>query len=118
MVNGGQCVGGDCLNLSSTKSYCICPNNKLSPTCQEDKNGQCSSATGNKKCTQFIQIGQLFHVQLSRTVSGVPPKDGSAMVGKRFVHKRDPDYGAILTRHYANSLKDCIRLCQWAGAKQ
>lgn len=68
-----------------------------------------------------INIIQGFLTKLNDSnvfCQGTPPQDGDVRVGKRFVHKRDADYGAILTRHYANSLKDCLRLCQWATATQ
>jgi len=41
--------------------------------------------------------------------------DGSTP--KRYKNKNNPDNGSVYGRHFASSLDDCIKLCQWsAGA--
>uniref|UniRef100_A0A915IXS9 Uncharacterized protein n=1 Tax=Romanomermis culicivorax TaxID=13658 RepID=A0A915IXS9_ROMCU len=49
---------------------------------------------------------------------GTPPPGqvsgkGYTVQNKRFVNKNDPDEGSIWVRHFASSLSDCIKLCQW-----
>lgn len=49
---------------------------------------------------------------------GITPLESYVGTNKRFVHIRDADYGAVLSRHFAKSLNHCIRLCEWATTSQ
>jgi len=41
------------------------------------------------------------------------PVNHNVQDNRKFVHKSLPDQGAIIARHFADSLTDCVKLCQW-----
>jgi len=90
MQGGGSCYGVYCLTVAAGNDYCICPLYKTDRTCAVDKPGSCDSATGT------VQQG---YTQLQ---------------GKRLRNKSDKDNGSIYGRHFAASLNDCIKMCQWS----
>lgn len=90
MQGGGTCYGMYCLTVSPGNDYCICPPYKVDRQCAVDKTGQCSSATG--------QV----------------PQGNTQLQGRRFRNPNNKDNGNIYGRHFAASLSDCVKLCQWS----
>lgn len=55
----------------------------------------------------------LFRKMRERNALGQLPATGFQSTNKRFVNKNDPDNGSIMARHFATSISDCMKLCQW-----
>jgi len=79
-----------CLNVSPGNDYCICPYYKTDRQCTVDKPGSCEAATG----------------QLPSTVT--------RLQNKRLRNPSNKDNGSVYGRHFAPTLADCIKLCQWS----
>jgi len=87
---GGDCFGVYCLTIEPGNDYCICDFYRVDRQCAIDKPGKCESATG--------QLPALAYQAQN----------------KRYRNKNNPDHGSVYGRHFASSLSDCIKLCQWS----